>query len=374
LKRGFNMLRIGTVGPTFPPFEGIAKTAKNIEEKGYASIWFPDHLMGWWPQSIWTPEIVGGFATYSPHTFFETALSIAAAASASRNLIVGSAVTEPIRHHPAMIAQSYATLEHITKGRCILGIGAGEKENVEPYGLRYEKIVSRLEESLQIIRLCWNSKRDELLNFEGDFWKLKDAVFELPPLKERPPIWIGGVRERMCRLVGRYGDGWLPFSVDLEMYKDRLRLIEEAAKKAGRDFDKITKGLFTSVIIDRDHDECLKVMDTPSIKAKALSTPAYIFKKYGLEHPLGKDFYGLTDFVPSRISKKEVFDAMDKIPLDVIQETYLWGTPDEIIEKLEKFVDLGLEHLVVWNETYFGDFGKVKSSYECLGQVLDYFK
>ncbi len=330
--------------------------------------------MGWWPQSIWTSDIVDGFATYSPHTFFETTLSIAAAASASRNLIIGSGVTEPIRHHPAMIAQSYATLEHITKGRCILGIGAGERENVEPYGLRYEKIVSRLEESLQIIRLCWNSERDELLNFDGEFWKLKDAVFELPPLKERAPIWIGGVRERMCRLVGRYGDGWLPFSVDLKTYEDRLQLIEEEAKKAGRDFDKITKGLYMSIIIDRDHDECLKVMDTPSIKAKALSTPAYVFEKYGLEHPFGKDFYGITDFVPSRISKKEVFDAMDKIPLDVIQETYLWGTPDEIIEKLEKFADLGLDHLVLWNETYFGDFGKVKSSYECLGEVLDHFK
>nr|MDO8075891.1 LLM class flavin-dependent oxidoreductase [Candidatus Freyarchaeota archaeon] len=368
------MLKFGTVGPTFPPIDRIPQTAKRLEERGYDSIWFPDHLMGWYPQTIWTKDIVGDFALFSPHIFFETTLSMALAASSTSKLLIGSAVTEPIRHHPAMLAQSYATLEHITNGRCILGIGAGEKENVEPYGLNYERIVSRLEEALKIIRLCWHHERDELLNFEGEFWTLKDAVFELPPLKGRPPIWIGGAGPRMARLVGTYADGWLPFMVDPDTYKNRLDIIKEAARKAGRDYDKITKGLYASLIIDKDHDECLRIMQAPIIRLRGISAPSPVFEKYGHEHPFGKDFYGLTHFVPSRVSKKEALEAIEKVPPEVVQEVYLWGTPEEVIEKLDEYAKLGMEHFVVWNETYFGDPTKVKSSYSCLAEVMRYFK
>ncbi len=129
------MLKIGVVGPTFPPIDGIRRITRSIEDKGYDSLWFPDHLMGWFPHTIWTPELVGPLSTNSPHTFLETTLSIAVAAEASSRIRVGSAVTEAIRHHPAMLAQSYATLEHLTRSRVILGIGAGELENVRPYGL-----------------------------------------------------------------------------------------------------------------------------------------------------------------------------------------------------------------------------------------------
>lgn len=300
------MLKIGTVGPTFPPIERIPEQAKRLEESGYDSIWFPDHLMGWYPQSIWTPENAGALANLSPHVFFETTLSIALAASTTSKLLIGSSVTESIRHPPAMLAQSFATLEHITKGRCILGIGAGEKENVEPYGLKYEKIVSRLEEALQIIRLCWNAERDELLNFDGKFWTLKDAVFELPPFKSRPPIYIGGARPRMAKLVGTYADGWIPFNISLDDYKNRISIIKEAAKKAGRKYDNITKGMFKSIIIDDSEDECIRIMQTPLIKARTLLEPSETFEKCGYEHPLGKKYYGLTDFVPSRLSKRKL--------------------------------------------------------------------
>ncbi|MFX1512987.1 MAG: LLM class flavin-dependent oxidoreductase [Promethearchaeota archaeon] len=368
------MLKFGTVGPTFPPIERIPEMAKRLQNSGYDSIWFPDHLMGWHPHSIWIPEIAGELADFSPHMFFETTLSIALASYTTKKILIGSGVTEPIRHHPAMLAQSYATLEHITRGRCILGIGAGERENVEPYGLNYEKIVSRLEEALQIIRLCWNSKKHELLNFDGKFWTLKDAVFDLSPWKGRPPIWIGGAGPRMAKLVGTYADGWVPFTIDLETYKNRLQIMKHGAEKAGRDYNDITKAFFASMIIDKSHEECLRIMQTPLIKARALLTPSTIFEKYGLEHPLGKEFYGLTDYVPSRLSKKVVLEAIEKIPIEVVQESYLWGTPEEVIDKLKGYIDVGLEHLVVWNETYIGDPFKVKSSYDCLKEVMKHFK
>ncbi|MGB9713400.1 MAG: LLM class flavin-dependent oxidoreductase [Candidatus Bathyarchaeales archaeon] len=369
------MLRIGVVGPTFPPIEGIARVAKRIEEKGYDSIWFPDHLMGWFPHNIWTPEIVGPLATYSPHTFFETTLSIAVAASATQKIRMGSAVTEAIRHHPAMLAQSYATLEHLTNSRVILGIGAGEFENVEPYGLKYEKVVSRMEEAVKVIKLLWGAKRDELINYNGVFFKLKNAVFELPPLNKRSPIWIGGVGERMCKIVARYAEGWLPAVSSAEEYSERLNIIKEECSRIGRNFAEIEKGAYLNLIIDESREECLRLMrEAPLIKAGALLTPAIVYEKLGYTHPLGKDFYPLTDYVPAIYTKEEVMKALENVPLEVVQESFLWGSVEDVIDKLDKYRKAGAQTVVFWNFTFLGDVSKVKSSYSCIDKVVDYFK
>lgn len=368
------MLRIGVVGPTMPPIEGIARVAKSIEEKGYDSIWFPDHLMGWFPQTIWTPEIVGLIATYSPHTFFETTLSIAVAASSTSRIRIGSAVTEAIRHHPAMLAQSYATLEHVTNSRVILGIGAGELENVKPYGLKYEKVASRLEEALQMIKLLWNAERDELINYDGNHFKLKDAVFELPPLKRRPPIWIGGAGERMCKITAKYADGWLPFTLSVEDYKQRLGIIKEECDRLGRKFDEIEKALYLNLIIDKNREECLKIMEAPLIKAGALLTPANIYENLGYKHPLGENFYPLTDYIPARHMKEEITKAIENVPQKVVQESFLWGNVEDVIEKLDRYRKAGAQTVAFWNFTFLGDATKIKSSYACIDQLVDYFK
>ncbi len=368
------MLKIGVVGPTFPPIEGITRVAGSIEEKGYDSIWFPDHLMGWFPHTIWIPEIVGPLALNSPHTFFETTLSIAVAAASTSRIRIGSAVTEAIRHHPAMLAQSYATLEHLTNGRVILGIGAGELENVKPYGLRYEKVVSRLEEALQVIRLLWEAERDELINFDGKYFKLKDAVFELPPLETRPPIWIGGVGERMCKITARHADGWLPPTANVEDYKKRLKIIREECAKIGRKFDEIEKAMYLHLIIDKDREECLRIMEAPVIKAGALLAPASIYEELGYRHPLGENFYPLTDYIPAHYTKEEVMKTIKNVPQEVVQKSFIWGNVDEVTEELDKCRRAGVQTVAFWNFTFLGDVSKVKSSYSCIDQLVDYFK
>ncbi len=369
-----NMLRIGVLGPTFPPIDGIAGVARSIEGKGYDSIWFPDHLMGWFPQTIWTSEIVGPLAVNSPHAFFETTLSIAAAAASTRRIRIGSAVTEAIRHHPAMLAQSYATLEHLTGSRVILGIGAGELENVKPYGLRYEKVVSRLEEALQVIRLLWRAERDELINFDGRYFKLRDAVFELPPSKTRPPIWIGGAGERMCKITARHADGWLPVSMEVEDYKKKMNTILDECRRVGRKFDEIEKAMFLHLVIDNNREECLRIMEAPIIKAGALLTPSSVYEKLGYKHPLGEDFYPLTDYIPAHYTRSDMLKAIEDVPQEVVQESFLWGNVEDMIERLDDCRKAGAQTIVFWNFTFLGDVTKVKSSYSCIDQLVDYFK
>ena len=367
------MLRIGVVGPTFPPIEGIERVARSIEGKGYDSIWFPDHLMGWFPQTIWSSEIVGQLAVSSPHAFLETTLSIAAASSTTSRIRIGSAVTEAIRHHPAMLAQSYATLEHVTHSRVILGMGAGELENVKPYGLKYEKVASRLEEALQIIRLLWNAERDELISYDGKHFRLEGAVFELPPLRRRPPIWVGGAGERMCKITARCGDGWLPVTMGVEDYKERLDIMKEECSRISRKFDEIEKALYLHLVIDESREECLRIMEAPIIKAGALLAPASIYENLGYRHPLGEDFYPLTDYIPAEYAKEEVTRALENVPREVVQESFLRGNVEDVIEKLDRYRKAGAQTVVFWNFTFLGDVSKIKSSYACIDQLVEYF-
>lgn len=332
--------------------------------------------MGWWPQSIWEPDImpIAAFQS-SPHIFMETMISMTLASQATNEIKVGSSVTEVIRRHPAMLAQSIITLDHVSKGRTILGLGAGEAENITPYGIDFSKPVSKLEEALEIIKLLWNSEQGETIDYEGEFWELEDAVFDLPLYDgEQPPIWLGAHGPRMLKITAKYADGWLPTMLSPEEYDERVSIIENEMENQDRDTSEITKGLFASIIIGESEDECLEILDTPAVKSRCLAIPAEIYEEEGASHPLGDDIYGLTDFIPAEYSKEEVMEAIEKVPLSVVKRSYLYGTVDGIIEEIEKYREKGLEHLVFWNETFFSDPEKLSSSYKLLGEIVEYYK
>ncbi len=178
---------------------------------GAESLWVQDHYMGFIPAHCWTPEVTpAAKAIHSPDACFDALQILAITATKIRGADIGTLVTEPIRYHPMSLAQSFVTLDHISKGRAILGIGNGERENVEPYGLPWRKQVARLEEALTIIRKLWSSEGAPVTH-DGEFWQLRDAVFNLPLYQGRQPrVWIASHAPRMLGLTGRFGDGWVP--------------------------------------------------------------------------------------------------------------------------------------------------------------------
>ncbi|MFX0133204.1 MAG: LLM class flavin-dependent oxidoreductase [Candidatus Hodarchaeota archaeon] len=368
-------LKIGTEASFFPPFEKGINTIKKLEEIGYDSIWLADHLMAWVPESIWTPDIIGlASMVNTPHLYFDTLCTLSIAAWNTERIKIGTAVTETFRHHPAMLAQAFLTLDHLSKGRAILGIGAGEGENITPYALKWSKPASRLEEAIKIIRLLWEN--EQKVDFAGKFWKLKDAVLGLPPYKKEqyPPIWIAAMGPKMQDITGRLGDGWLPVNLDLDSYKKGLKNIRSSAKKASRDPDKIIPALYCYTIIDEDYDECRRLVETPMSKNFILIAPNETFKRYGCTHPLGENFYGLRDYIPSQYDRKSVLEVIEKVPTQLCLDSYLNGTPDEIINKIEKYAKIGLKHIVLFNITYYCDSSKIKSSFNGMKKVLNYFK
>ena len=367
-------LKIGAPGPFLPPWDNALKNAKTIDSLGYDSMAFPDHFAGFIPDQIWTPDITPlALFQQSPHTYYELSAIMSACAAVTENVQLISSVTEPLRRHPILLAQTFLTLDHISRGRVVLGIGAGEIENVEPYGLNYSGQVGKLREALEIIKMVWSTH--EPFSYDGRYWKLKDAVMSLRPAEEGnpPPIWIAAMGPKMLRLTAEYGDGWIPTSLNPSTYGESLREIQNHRKK----FDKtgpFTAALWNWCILDEDSAECDRLLNTPLAKAFALLYPGSEWKRLGYDHPFGDSFHSLTDYVPMRYDRKTTLDAMEKVPLKVLQDFYMVGGTEAMIKKLEEFARQGLEHIVMWNASGMMDLEKVRSSYKIMKEVIAYVK
>ncbi len=369
-----SMLEIGAPGPFLPPWDNVEKNARRIDQLGYDSMAFPDHFAGFVPESIWTSDITPlSFLQQSPHTYFEVMTIMAACAVVTENVRLISAVTEPIRRHPILLAQSFLTLDHISQGRTIFGIGAGEIENIKPYGLDYSHQVGKLHEALEIINLAWSTH--EPFSYDGKYWKLKDAVMSLRPAIQgrNPPIWIAAHGPKMLKLTAQFGDGWLPTLLQPRDYGDKLKTIIKHREELDKQ-NSFTAALWNWCILDDDPSECERMMQTPLARAFALLYPSSEWSRLGYEHPFGSDFYSLRDYIPMRYSREQTLNAMELVPDEVLREFYMCGSSETIIKMLEEYVRNGLQHIILWNTTGMFDLERTRSSFKVMKEILDYIK
>ncbi len=374
MRMGLEGLEIGAPGPFLPPFDSVVRNARTVDRLGYASMAFPDHFAGFIPESLWTPDITPlARLQRSPHTYYEMSTIMAACAMATERVALVSAVTEPIRRHPVLLAQTFLTLDHISRGRVVLGIGAGERENVEPYGLDYSHQVGRLREALAIIRTVWQTH--EPFDFEGRFWRLRGAVMSLRPFvpDRPPPIWVAAHGPKMLRIAAEYGDGWIPTLLSPKDYGDRLRAIFRYREEAGvtRPF---TAALWNWCILNREPDVCWDLARHPIARAFALLCPASEWERLGHSHPFGPQFNALTDYVPMGLSRRAITDAIDRVPDTILSKFYMLGDADDIIKGLEEYVKHGLQHIILWNLTGMLDPSLTRESFAVMRRVLEYVR
>lgn len=260
---------------------------------------------------------------------------------------IGVGVTETLRRHPLLLAQTAMTWSHMTKSAPILGIGAGERENTVPYGIDFHRPVGRLEEALPIIARAFGPRG--ALDFDGEFFKLDKAMMDLEPAPgRRPQVWVAAHGPRMLRLAGRYGDGWYPtFPMSPMAYSESLAAIKDAALAAGRDPKLIVPGAQMVVVLGRTEAEARKLLDTKIMRFMTLLAPAAMWQENGVAHPLGADFRGLIDFIPAEHSGDLIAAAMDQVPTDIVAENMIWGTPESVRNRLEDYIDAGLRHIVL---------------------------
>lgn len=363
---------LGAPGRIMPPASKAIEFAQQAEADGFDAIWWPWHLMGWVPDAVWNEDFteLANFQS-NPHLFFDPLIMMGAAGAATERIRVGVCVTDTIHRHPAMLAQESLTVDHLARGRSILGLGSGERMNVTPYGLEWEKPVGRLEEAIKVLRLLWEA--DGPVNFEGKFFRLENAVIGLDPYEGRtPPIWLAAHGPRMLRITGRLADGWLPTNMPPETYAEKLGAIRESAEAADRDPDAITPSMLAYVICAPDEEMLAQMYEAPLARLlfAAVDLSPEMYERHGSSSPF-EGGSGFHSFMPTTVSREECERIISHIPGGIVKELTLSGTPERIAEQIRTYAEAGLRDVVLWNITPFADPAQSIYSFKAMKTVRE---
>ena len=332
-------IRFSRYAPGPNPREA-ADQAAQFEKLGFDCVWVADHL-----------------TEMPPATAIMDAWTVLADIGARTTTIrLGTGVTDIQRIHPAKTASIVATLDHLTNGRVILGIGAGEVMNTRPYGMAWEAPpvrVERLKESLEVMKLLWGSSIDEPVSYSGEHYRLENAHLALRPVQEpHPPIYIGAfTATRMFEIIGEMCDGWLPGTPNTEASIQRkLRVVRRGAESSGRSMDDIDviASVPFAVSAKRSVREKAKELLKPILvyhmrllKDLGMDVAAESARK-DLEYQFIEPTMDFANRFNAAVERLEIPDeALDR----GIDEMMAVGTLEQCIESFERFVDLGVTNI-----------------------------
>jgi probable F420-dependent oxidoreductase len=198
--------------------------------------------------SVWVGDSVLARPRHDPLTL------LAAVAARTTRVEMGTAVLLPALRNPVLLAHQVATLDRISEGRLILGVGSASdvqniREEFEACGVPWDKRLGRMMEGLRLCRALW---RGEPVEHDG-LWRVRGAT--LGPTPHRPggpPIWIAGASPAAIARVGRHFDGWFPNSHLPPAYAETFAAMRAAAAEAGRGPDAVTGAAYLTLAIDPD--------------------------------------------------------------------------------------------------------------------------
>lgn len=323
------MVRFGNLLPIpAAPIDTLIRIAKRSEELGFDSIWVADHLL------MLPTGIV-------PEAF--TLLS--AIAVQTEKVLLGTCVSDPHRRHPAVFAQMIATLDQISHGRVIVGLGPGEAMNVEQFGIDWSKPVSRMVEFTKIVRELWMKDK---VSYVGKFWRLENAFLQVKPVQKSVPIYFGANGKKTRQITGELADGWLPTPRNPELYRKNLEEIRRAAENVKRSLDNFEAGLYVYVAIAEKYEDAMNQLR--KIKPQIAFFPKVIKEAgYDVEIPeqFANNLYSVITLSEKDIKLYEEF--AEYIPDKVIEDFSIVGTPQDCEAKIEEFVKAGVKHFILVN-------------------------
>jgi F420-dependent oxidoreductase-like protein len=276
--------------PQNTTWQELRDTWKLIDSLDYDTAWVFDHF----------------FAILSDPSgpCFEGWVSLAALAAQTSRVQAGVLVTGNTYRHPAVLAKMAATLDHVSGGRLIMGIGGAwfEAEH-NAYGIPFyttAERIHRLDEAAEIIKRLWS---EEQVTFQGRYYTLKDAYCEPKPMqKPRPPIMIGGSGEKlMLRVVAKHADQWNTFGSP-ELFRHKIAVIGEHCAAVGRDIEAIEMSWAGPALVTDSQEE----------KDELLQQWAVVFGVTPEQYALGA----------------------------------LVGSPSEVRDRINQFIEAGVTHFI----------------------------
>ncbi len=227
--------------------------------------------------------------------------------------------------------------------------------------------MAKLEEAPTVIRLLW--REGGPVSFDGRYFRLEDAVLGLRPGPGGPPpIWLAAHGPRML-LAARTPTAGCPPSCPSRSTGGRLDRLRQGLRANGQEAGRFTAAMYAPVVLADSHQAAHRLLQAPLLRALALLQPASAFAEHGTSHPLGDGASGFRDFIPSRLGRSEALELLDRVPAAVAESATLHGTAEEVAEQLQDYHAAGLEHVVLWNVTFFADASMVPSSYALIDRV-----
>lgn len=185
--------------------------------------------------------------------------TLSAIASCTKNICVATGIVPIFSRTPSLLAQSITSLDIISHGRAILGLGTSGRRVIEDWhGMKYERPIQRSKEYLEIIRMALNNTP---VNYAGNFFHLKRFKLAISPVQQHIPLYIASIGQANLRLTGQLADGWLPIWTDFEQLPDLIGQISRAATSAGRNISDITIAPQILCCIANTAEELYQVQD-----------------------------------------------------------------------------------------------------------------
>ncbi|MFW9875911.1 MAG: LLM class flavin-dependent oxidoreductase, partial [Candidatus Thorarchaeota archaeon] len=277
-------------------------------------------------------------------TCYDAYCFLTALAMITKKMKLCTGVSDCHRFHPALMAHKVATLDQISNGRGMIGLGAGEAMNIDMYGLNRNKSVSKLREYIILLREFWTKKK---VSRKSEFWgEIKKAYIQIKPIQKSPPIYIAGNGPKTRQITGELADGWYPLYQPPWLYKEKQKEVSDAAKVAGRDPNDIDYVYDCFVAIDDDNPENA-IKRCEFFKSSYLLN-AFITNEAYPNLDLPEDI-SVHDFEMDSINSLDYLSNIDKLPETILQDTNCLGTVDDVISSIEKYKQAGATHMSLMN-------------------------
>jgi len=261
-------------------------TAELAERLGYDSLWAGDHL---------------SFA----NPILDITVALGAFAACTRRIVLGAGVLLLPLRHPGLVAKQFASLDFLSEGRVILGVGVGGEgaKDFEAVGVPLRERGARADEGIRALRALF---AEEPATFSGRFYDFEDIAIDPPPVQPGgPPIVIGGRSEAALRRAGRLGDGWLAYMASTDGFARGLATMRRYAEEADRDPDALLPAIVLPTHCDDDGERARR------------QTREHLSRRYA------------QPFEPHHVERYCVA-----------------GTPEECRERLAAYAAAGVRHVV----------------------------
>lgn len=280
--QGSGQLTDGLPRPGF-----FCAVARRAEELGYDSLWAGDHL------SFVNPIL-------------DATVALAAFAAVTERIVLGAGVLLLPLRHPSVVAKEFASLDWLSGGRVVLGVGVGGEggKDFEAVGVDPRERGARADEAMRALRALFAGPE---ATFRGRFFSFAGVTIEPAPARPGgPPLWVGGRSQAAIRRAGRLGDGWMPIWVSPERFADGWSEVRRQAREAGRD----PEALVPAVVLPARVED-----DGAAARRRARE---HLARRYGRD-----------------------------IEERVVERYCLAGAPEECAARLRAYVEAGARHLVL---------------------------